>query len=167
MRPLSLRASSAAATSLLKPSACRLTIGAETSENVLRLYYESGEIVHDPDAAIQIIHQYYTDGRLSGEQKSSLDSAEAGQQIYIDNSNMPAGQVIRSAPIYGRRGYDFDGSSIRVERTPFSYEVIFHGNGFVADPASISVNYKSNFTIPAGWHSQLDLDDGGRQKTGC
>ena len=132
-----------------------LTIGAETSENVLRLYYESGEIVHDPDAAIQIIHQYYTDGRLSGEQKSSLDSAEAGQQIYIDNSNMPAGQVIRSAPIYGRRGYDFDGSSIRVERTPFSYEVLFHGNGFVTDPASIPVNYKSNFTIPADGTANL------------
>ena len=132
-----------------------LTIGVETSENVLRLYYESGEIAHDPDAAIQIIHQYYTDGRFSGEQKRSLDSAEAGQQIYIDNRNMPANQVIRSAPIYGRRGYDFDGSRIRVERTPFSYEVIFHGNGFVADPASISVNYKSNFTIPADGTANL------------
>ena len=132
-----------------------LTIGVETSENVLRLYYESGEIAHDPDVAIQIIHQYYTDGRFSGEQKRSLDSAEAGQQIYIDNRNMPANQVIRSAPIYGRRGYDFDGSRIRVERTPFSYEVIFHGNGFVADPASISVNYKSNFTIPADGTANL------------
>ncbi len=138
-----------------------LTITEVATDNVIRVYYESKQIEHDPEAAVQVEHFYYRNGTLENGDPilSSLSKAQPGDQIYINNSKMPEAQVVSPIPRYDGNRYTLDGSKVVVRRAGLTYQLVFRGNGaidVVPDPINAVYRQAEGLTIPD--LSEMDLD---------